>query len=224
MNRILLAGAISVICVPLAMAQPTAFRAADIKKAQQNAPAVKPAAGTTRVAVINLGYVLNKYERAAVLKEEMQAEVKKMAEEAKKLAESASLWQMALQKNEFKDGTKEQYEEKLITARRRLEDLNRIAGTKFGKAQQSHVLTLWNDVHEAVKAYSSEHGIELVMAYGDPLQKDATSTYQNLSRKLQSADMGGTTPFFMAPGVDISEAVTEFLNKRYRDERELSDK
>jgi len=217
MNRMLLACVVSVICVPLAFAQPTTARIVTPRPAQLAPVAKTPAAGTTRVAVINLGYVLTKYERATALKEEMQADAKKMGDEAKKLQENVNLWQSALQKGEFKNGTKEDYEEKLIGARRRLEDLNRLAQTKFGKASQAHLLTLWNDVHEAVKDYCAQNNIDLVMAYGDPVQKDAASTFQSVTRKIQAVDNGGAMPFFMAPGVDISEAVTEFLNKRYRD-------
>lgn len=219
MNRMLFGCVISVICVPLAIAQPAAVRVT--AKAPQNASSAK-APGTTRVAVINLGYILTKYERSSVLKAELQAELKSMQDEAKKLSESVNMWQSALQKNEFKNGTKEDYEEKLITARRRLEDLTRLAQTKVGKAQQAHLLTLWNDVHEAVKAYSAQHGIGLVMAYGDPLQKDAGAFFQTVTRKLQTADAGGAMPFFMAPGVDISEEVTDFLNKRYREDNDNS--
>lgn len=215
MNHMLFAAIVSAICGPLASVQSTATRV-DIKS-PQNAPATKNAPGTARVAVINLGYVLNKYERATALKEEMQAEVKKMGEEVKRLQELVNVCQSALQKNEFKNGTKEEYEEKLIAGRRRLEDLNRQAKTKFGKASQVHLSTLWNDIHEAVKEYSSQHEIGLVMAYGEPLQKDDVSLFQSMQRKVGAIDSGGSNPFFVGPGVDISEAVTEFLNKRYRD-------
>ena len=185
------------------------------------AVAAEKPAGTTRVAVINLGYVLNKYDRASAIKEEMQAELSKMREEAKKQMENITLWQGALQKNEFKDGTKEQYEEKLINARRRFEDLNRLAQTKLGKAQQTQLVTLWSDVHDAVKTYSAAQGIDLVMAYGEPIDKKDVMTFLNIERKMRGADQGGSVvPFFVGPGVDISEAVVDLLNRRYREETE----
>ena len=229
MNRMLLVAVVSAICVALirspASAQ-TSVKVASARSAKplEIAPVDKPAAtGTTRVAVINLGFVLTKYERANVLKEELQTEVKKLQEEAKKHMENINIWQAALQKNEFKIGTKEQYEEKLIAARRRLEDLNRTASTKFGKASQAQLVTLWSDVHEAVKAYAARHNIELVMAYGEPVQKDNLGAFQNLTRKISAADGGAALPFFMTPGVDISEAVTDLLNRRYREAKEKTD-
>jgi Skp family chaperone for outer membrane proteins len=220
MNRMLLAAVVSVICVPLAFAQPAATRIVDAKLRGNSPNAKAPATGTTRVAVVNLGYILHKYDRATVLKEEMLAEVKKVGEEVTRLQEMVNAVQMNLQKGDFKNGTKEEYEEKLISGRRRLEDLNRLAQTKFGKATQAQLMTLWGDIREAVKDYCAQHSIELVMAYGEPLQKDANTVFQDVTRRIQAIDAGGSAPFFMAPGVDISESVTEFLNKRYRESKD----
>lgn len=219
MNRTLLACVFSLLLIPMAVAQPSATRI--VAKVPQNTPVTKaPANGTTRVAVVNLGIILTKYERASALKEEMQTAIKNLQEEAKRLQENINLWQSAVQKNEFKEGTKEEYEEKLIKARRRIEDLSRLAQTKFGKMSQTHLLTLWSDVHEAVKDYCGQHHIDLVIAYGEPVKNDAASIFQSITRKIGAVDGGGSMPIFMAPGVDISEAVTEFLNKRYRDSKD----
>lgn len=216
MSRLLFAIAVSVTCVLPAFAQTSPTRL-DTKSANNSPNSKVPATGTTRVAVINLGYVLNKYERASALKEEMHAEVKKMGEEAKRIQEMLNVLQMAIQKGDFKNGTKEEYEEKMIAGRRRLEDLNRLAQTKLGKATQSQLMTLWSDIHAAVKDYSAQHNIDLVIAYGEPIQKDANTVFQDTQRRLHAIDQGGSAPFFMAPGVDISESVTDFLNKRYRE-------
>lgn len=218
MNRILLVAAALAICV---VCSPSASAQSRSKKKPARTVAVeKSATGASRVAVINLGYVLNKYERASAIKEEMQAELGKVREQAKKQMENINVWQSALQKNDFADGTKEQYEEKLIRAKRQLEDLNRTTQARFGKAQQTQLITLWNDVQEAVKAYSAEHGIDLVMAYGDPLDQKDVMSFMNLERKMRGADQGSTVPFFVSPNADISDAVVQLLNQRYREERE----
>lgn len=189
-------------------------------KSSRVSAAAKPMPqGTTRVAIINLGYVFQKYERAATIKEEMQSDLKRLGDEAKKHVENVKIWQAALQANDFKDATKEQYEEKLILARRRLEDLDRTARTKYGKVQQSGLVTLWNDVHEAVKTYAAAQGIDLVMAYGEPLGANDAMAFPNIDRKLRGTEQGGAVPFLIGPGVDISDAIVELLNKRYRDEK-----
>jgi Skp family chaperone for outer membrane proteins len=223
MNRMLLAAALSAICVAVNFTPLAAQSLISSKPLELDNNGKAVAAGTTRVAVINLGYVFNKYERAATLKEELQTEVRKLQDDAKRTAESINVLQQAMAKGDFKNGTKESYEEKLINARRRLEDLQRTAQIKIGKQQQNQLMLLWADVRDAVKIYSAKQKIDLVFSYGDPLDKAQTDTFQNIDRKMRSVDAGGSTPFFMNPGVDISEAVTELLNRRYREEKEKTE-
>jgi Skp family chaperone for outer membrane proteins len=211
MNKMLLVAVMSAIWAGLCTSPVTAQDQTE-KPACEKAPAL----GTTRVAVINLAYIFGKYERAALLKEENGAQLKKAQEEAKRLMEQINGLQTSLQKGEFTNGTKEQYEEKLIEARRRFEDLNRKATTQFGKMQQAQLVSLWADIRAGVKSYTDRHGIELVIAYGEPIQDDSLNTFPNVDRKMRSVDQGGSAPFLMAPGVDISEAVTEHMNKTFR--------
>jgi Skp family chaperone for outer membrane proteins len=183
-----------------------------------NAPKSLPA-GTTRVAVFNVGVVFNKYERAAAIKEEMAQEMKQLQQEAKELAQDLNAWQAALQKNDLPAAKKEKYEEKIIYGRRRLEDLSRQARTKVGKTQETSLIVLWKDIREAVKTYATEHGIQLVIAYGDPKESEMVDLFPNVTRKMQTLDQGGSMPFFMAPGVDISEALVHLLNRQYREKK-----
>lgn len=220
MNRTLLTALVSALCLLCSHSQVSAQNKGKKPRTPPVVTAEKaPAAGTTRVAVINLGYVLGKYERASAIKEEMQTELNKIREEAKKHTENLTLWQTALQTNNLKDATKEQYEEKIIKTKRYLEDLNRQVQAKFGKSQQTQLVTLWNDIHEGVKAYTAANGIDLVLAYGEPLDKKDVMSYMNIERKMRGADQGGLVPFFAGPGVDISDSVVELLNRRYRNER-----
>jgi len=172
--------------------------------------------GTTRVAVINLGAVFTKYEKAAEYRDEVARTVKGIQDEAKQLTSDIAAWQAAIQANELKGERKEQVEEKLIAARRGLEDLNRLAQTRVAKTQQQGVERMWHEIHDAVKTYAAEHKIELVIAYGDHVKKDASMTFPDIDRKMRTADTGGSMPFFVGPGVDISDAVTDLLNKNYR--------
>jgi Skp family chaperone for outer membrane proteins len=175
--------------------------------------------GTTRVAVINLGAVFTKYEKTAWYKDELARTLKGMQEEAKKLTLDIAGWQTKLQKNELKGEAKEQLEEKLLNAKRRYEDLDRLAKSRVGKTQQDSLEKMWGEIHDAVKTYAAKHKIELVIAYGDHVKKEASMTFPDIDRKMRTADQGGSMPFFVGPGVDISEAVTEMLNQNYRAEK-----
>jgi Skp family chaperone for outer membrane proteins len=167
--------------------------------------------------VVNIGVVFNKYERAAAFKQELEDKLKSLKEEAKTLTENVTVWQAALQRGILSQAKKESYDEKIFNARRRLEDLGRTATQKVGKSQEGNLVILWKDVRAAVKEYSKQHGIELVIAYGDPLSKEMADLFPNINRKMQAMDVGGSLPFFIAPGVDISEGVVALLNEQFQE-------
>lgn len=177
--------------------------------------------GTTRVAVLNLGVVFQKYDRATALKKEVEDSLANVKVEAKTLTQNLTAWTANLQKLDLVDPQRKQLEEKIIQARRQLEDMQRMVSFELGKIQQTHLVTLWKDVQHAVKDYSAQHGIELVIAYGDPADKELLATFPSITRKMQSADAGGSMPFFVSPRADISHAVVDLLNKQFRDKNKV---
>jgi Skp family chaperone for outer membrane proteins len=182
----------------------------------------KPAFGTTKVAVLNLGHVFSNYERNKAFKKEVDLKFKNAAEEARQLAINIKTWQASLQQGNLSDSKKQQYEEKLIAAKRRLEDLERTARAKVGKLHTDNLVVVWRDIREAVKSFSKEHDIDLVLMYGDP-NDSLLDQLPNINRKMQTADTGGSAPFFVNPRADISEAIVEMLNERYEKERAAED-
>jgi Skp family chaperone for outer membrane proteins len=217
MNRMFLAVIAFGLTVTSAFAQARPVpAAAEVERI--NAP--KPSAvGTAKVAVFNLALVFNKYERTAEIKKEVAHDLKQLQEEAKELQQDLAVWQAALQKGNLSEAKRDAYEEKVINARRRLEDMNREARSKVGKSQETNLVVLWKDIREATSAYAKEHDLQLVIAYGDPKEIEQADLFPNVNRKMQLLDIGGATPFFMAPGVDISEAIIERLNRQYREKK-----
>jgi hypothetical protein len=211
---------VSAICVSSASAQ-TGLLSKALAAASAGADKTNSrktgAAGTTRVAVFNVAAVFNKYKRAIDCKDELSREIKEMQEEAKQLTENLTKWQASLQKNEFPN-KRELYEEKIINARRRLEDMNREARVKVGKAQEANLILLWSDIRAAVKAYAANHDIDLVIAYGDAREADQ-NLFPNISRKMAAIDQGGSMPFLIGPGVDISDGLVDLLNRQYREKQ-----
>jgi Skp family chaperone for outer membrane proteins len=217
MNRMFLAVVTLGLSVTSAFAQaPPVAVAADADRLNAPKP---PAVGTTKVAVFNLALVFNKYERAAAIKQEVAHDMKELQEEAKQLQQNLNVWQNALQKGDLPPAKRERFEEKVINARRRLEDLGREARAKVGKTQESNLIMLWKDIRDATNAYAKEHGLQLVIAYGDPKEIEQIDVFPNINRKMQMLDQGGAMPFFVAPGVDISEALVERLNRQYREKK-----
>jgi Skp family chaperone for outer membrane proteins len=170
---------------------------------------------STRVAIVNVGLVLSKYEKAMAFKAEMETLLKPFREQDKKYRDAIKAFQDALQKPDLKAEDKLKYQQAIVDYKRVLEDLERATEAKVGTRQRDQIVTLFQDVSNAVKAYAQANGIHLVLAYGDQVEGDRFS-FQNINRIMTGMDLGSTNPFFFVPGVDISSAIADALNQGHR--------
>jgi Skp family chaperone for outer membrane proteins len=69
---------------------------------------------------------------------------------------------------------------------------------------------------------SEAYGFQIVLGYGDPLDKGMMDLFPNINRKMQAMDSGGLAPLFASPKTDIAEPVTEWLNKQLPGNKGLS--
>ncbi len=169
-----------------------------------------PAAGRPVVAVINVGVIFTKYERAREHNKEITASMKGPRAEHDKLNRDMKAWQEAAKAD---PAARDALEEKILQAKRQMEDLNRKITALVRKRQEDALMLLWKDAQDEVAAYAREHGLQAVFAYGDPVAPLILPA--NVQRKLQAVDAGSSFPFYVAPGVDISEAIVDRLNRRY---------
>src|SRR5262249_21233390 len=105
-----------------------------------------------------------------------------------------------------------EYERKIIDAKRQLEDMSRDIQAQLGKKQEANLVTLWKNVQAAIKTHALEKNIDIVLAYGDPVDKALLDLFPNINRKMQAMDQGSTIPLFVSSRVDITDAVVELLN------------
>jgi Skp family chaperone for outer membrane proteins len=167
----------------------------------------------TRVAVVNIGAVFTKYEKAKNFKTEMEATLKPFKDEAEKIKKNVLAYQAAAQQE--KDAQKrEQYEQALRVLKRQLEDLDLEARKKIGSKQEQHLIQLFKEVHGHVQAVAQSNGIHMVIGYGEPPDGDLFS-FMNINRKLSAMDMGAATPLYFHPSLDISDTVIASLNRSF---------
>ena len=169
----------------------------------------------TRVAVVNIGVVFTKYEKAKVFKEEMERELKPFKDEAEKIKKSVLDYQTAINNPKVPEKDKEQYAAYLRTLKRQLEDLDLEARKKIGKRQEEHLVQLYKEVSAQIQTVASSNGIHLVLGFGEPPNEDLMS-FMNINRKLTGMDMGSTVPLYFHASLDISEHVVAALNQAYR--------
>jgi len=169
----------------------------------------------TRVAVVNIGVVFTKYEKAANFKKEMEDILKPYKEQAEKIKKSMLDYENAVKNPMVNEKDKEQYMNYMLTLKRQLEDLDRDARKKIGKRQEDHLVQLYKEVSEQIGRIANSNGIHLVLGFGEPPNEDLMS-FMNINRKLTGMDMGSTVPLFFHSSLDISDHVVTALNQAYR--------
>jgi Skp family chaperone for outer membrane proteins len=180
-------------------------------------PVVAPA--QTRVAFVNVGLVFQKYEKYVLYKKEMEKTIEPFRAEAETYKKEILQWQRDLENTDPsrtpKGFNKEQWLEGVKDRKRKLEDLNSRVGKLISQKSEQQLVQLYNEINEAIKAHALDRGFQVVLSYSDPSNLPA-NTFPAISRKLQSMEGTGALNFmYIAPGLDISQAVIDTLNRRY---------
>ncbi len=168
----------------------------------------------TRVAVVNIGTVFTKYEKAKNFKVEMEATLKPFKDRAEKIKKDVLAYQQGITDPKTEPKLKEQYEQAIRVLKRQLEDLDLEARKAIGGKQETHLIQLYKEVTTHIQAVASANGIQLVLGFGEPPDQDLM-TFANINRKLTGMDMGGTVPLYFHSTLDISELVVTSLNRSY---------
>lgn len=166
----------------------------------------------TRVAVVNIGVVFTKYQKAVNFKAEMEATLKPFKEKAEQIKKNVLAYQAGIADPKTDVKLKEQYQQAVISLKRQLEDLDIEARKTIGKRQEEHLIHLFKEVSDHIQRVASANGFHLVLGYGEPPDTDLM-TFANINRKLTGMDMGGTVPLYFHSGLDISEVVVQSLNR-----------
>ena len=163
----------------------------------------------TRIAVINLGQVIKNYVKFKNFEDQLkkredwyqqQYEEKKrqIVEREGKLKEPAT-----------SADDRERYTREITILQRQIQDLADDGKKKLGKEQFDAMVQTYKEVHDAVNRYATNANLDLVLHYNDGIGEDAYNP-MIFSRKLAN---GACMPMYIAPGMDITDAVTQILNR-----------
>jgi Skp family chaperone for outer membrane proteins len=187
-------------------------------RAQQGpaAGAAPTASGGTRIAIVNIGTVFAKYEKAKAIKDEMQTTLKPYKDKADKWRAEMIQYQEFITKKQFDKYKEEDLQKAILERKRAMEDLDRELRPVIGKKQEEQLVQLWKEVNQHITRYGSSQGFHIVMGYGDPVDPKELDTFPNINRKMQGMDLGGVCPLYVANGLDITNDVVLSLNATYR--------
>lgn len=179
------------------------------------AQSTSPATATTssaksRIAMINLTYVVKNYTKFKTYQEELKKTVdpfqtkdnglKAQGEKLAKEAQTASAER------------RDQIERQLKELQRQMEDNKNDAQKVVVKKQEDQLKTLYMDVRSVVERYAAAHGYEMVLHYNDATTSEEYWSPQNIARKMQA---GALVPMYMGTGIDISANIVSTLNSSF---------
>jgi Skp family chaperone for outer membrane proteins len=173
---------------------------------------VQPQQGT-KIAVVNIGQVFNQYTRAIAFKKDLEGTLKPFKDKAKTLTDQITGWENALREGKVQEKDKEQYINAIKQNKRELEDMGSRIQKDLGQRQEQNLVTLWKEVDMGIAAVAKSQGYQIVLGYGDPIEKDLLNLFPNVNRKMQAMDLGSTVPLYVDAANDISGIVVFNLNK-----------
>lgn len=176
--------------------------------AQPTAPARPAAPLRTRIALVNLHYVIPKYQKYQTFQNEMKKALEPYQVRDK---EKRALLEKVTQDAQKPENAskREQLEADARNLKRELED-NQATGNKMLQHKSEEQLKiLYEDVRTAATRYAQAHDFELVFSYNEGITEAEYYSPPNILRKLRD---GGCTPMYFGQGMDVSEQIVQILN------------
>lgn len=156
------------------------------------------------VAILDLEYIFKHHARLESLKQQMQGDVQAAEHNVQKARQS--LQELAKKLDDYKKGTPEfkNLEEELAKRDADIKLQVNVQRRNFAEQQSKIFYSIYQQVAEAVKQYSQQNGIQLVMRFnGD--QPDPTDP-DDIVRALNKSVV------YNAPEIDITPAILRMVN------------
>ncbi len=176
-------------------------------------PAAAPAAAPaprTRIALLNLTYVLKNYDKFKTFQDEIKRAFQPFQDtDRKKKAEAEVLAKEIQGLTPQQEPSREELTKKLKNLQREVQDNNENAKAYLQKKGDEQMKILYLDIMDAAQRHARAHDFELVLHYNDATNRDDWISAPNIARKLQA---GALMPLYAVPGLDISKEVVDSLN------------
>jgi Skp family chaperone for outer membrane proteins len=175
------------------------------------APGAAAGSAKTRVALLNLKYVVMNYNKWKNFQEEYKGEFKKFQDRVSPLEK-----QLEAMENQIKDpktdaATKERLQKDGRNIQRQMTDIGEEAKATLGKKEADMLVIIYKEVATAVAKFAASNDIDLVLHYNDGTSPEEMGAAANIQRKMGS---GPCTPlYWKAQDVDVSWPVLQMLNQ-----------
>jgi Skp family chaperone for outer membrane proteins len=174
------------------------------------APGTSP---KTRVALLNLKYVVTNYRKWTEFQQQYKADYDKYEGQVKTLNAQLEDIRKQLQNPGLDQAKHDELEKSGKGVQRQMQDLAEEARNNLGKKEGDMLVIIYQEVAAAVAAFAPSNDIDLVLHYNDATTKEEMNSAANIQRKMAS---GPCVPVYWKQGdIDVSAQILDMLNKRY---------
>jgi Skp family chaperone for outer membrane proteins len=168
----------------------------------------------TRIALLNLSYVVKNYDKFKAFQAEMKNSLQTFQDRDKAKAAQIEAINKELAKGEAVPAPqREAYMKQLKQVEREKEDNSNDARNFLGKKSDEQMVILYREVQDTAQRYAVAHNFELVLHYNDAIDPNEYWSPANVMRKMQA---GACMPLYYTPGMEISQQVVLALNANYK--------
>ena len=178
----------------------------------QNTGAARPAAApSTRIALINLPYVIKNYDKYKNFTKQIMEDEKKYTDEIKGKKDEQDRKTKELQ-NAVDPAKKEAAETAVKNLQREIEDLAAKARKEMNKKGIDMMVLVYKEVRDAAWRHAQSNNFDMVLHFEDGTTGEEMNSPALMMRKIQA---GGCIPLYWNPALDISGHVLYALNAAY---------
>jgi Skp family chaperone for outer membrane proteins len=167
----------------------------------------------TKIALVNLTYVIKNYEKFKTFQEELKTAVAPFqATDVRLKAEIEKLYKES-QDPKCTAERREAIEKDVMSKKRGIEDNKNEANKALTKKQEEQLRILYMDVRTVAEKVALSRGFEMVLHFNDAVTQQDYWSAQNVVRKMQA---GALMPMYYAGSLDISSDIVTTLNSSYK--------
>jgi len=175
----------------------------------------QPTAPRTRIALVNLAYVIKHFDKAKAFQDALKEETKSSEKRAKELqAPIDNLTKDLTDKPDLPADKREELEQRVKKLNRELEDFLDEARKNWSKKNDKAMVTLYGELRQTVERYAKAHALELVLQYNDASEEAELNSPTSIARRLQAA---GCMPLYASEGMDITKDILAALKNKPRE-------
>jgi Skp family chaperone for outer membrane proteins len=181
--------------------------------AQAQAPQPQPRPLQSRIGLINMVQVLKNYKKFQSMELDLKTRAQQLDEQLKPLKMKAEGLKAEYGNPKTTQERKEEIEREMRKLQSEGSDAETAAQKEMAKRNGEAAVTIYKEIQDSAQAYARANNLELVFFYNDAITESDFYHPANVRQKMMTP--AAVMPMVVAPGMDISDALVNYLNQKY---------